>query len=340
MLLRRITFPLLFVIALAGSPARAAEPSDADRATARALAEQASEALEKKDFTRAAELFGRADALVQAPTLALGFARAQVGLGKLVAAHETYQRIVREAARAEGNKAYASAVRDAEQELSMLIPRLPSVTIVVQGAEAPTVELNGVLIPSASVGVKRFVDPGDHVVRASARGYLVATSSFVAAEKASSVVEIVLVRDPAFPPIQGGQGAPTGAPTGAPPPTTEGEGEGGGGMFVAGLTLAGVGGASLIASAVTGGLFMSSKSTVDERCIDGRCDQDGIDAANRGETLALVNTVTLAGGLAVGGVGALLAILDAPSGPSDGPRAATVAAYASGPVVGLEVRFP
>ena len=111
-------------------------------------------------------------------------------------------------------------------------------------------------------------------------------------------------------------------------------------MFIAGLTLAGVGGASLIASAVTGGLFMSSKSTVDERCIDGRCDQDGIDAANRGETLALVNTVTLAGGLAVGGVGALLAILDAPSGPSDGPRAATVAAYASGPVVGLEVRFP
>ena len=57
-----------------------AEPSEADRATARALALEGHNALKNKDFASAADRFGRADALVHAPTLVVDWARALQGL--------------------------------------------------------------------------------------------------------------------------------------------------------------------------------------------------------------------------------------------------------------------
>ena len=73
-----------------------AEPSAADRATARPLAQQGHEALENEDYAVAADRFSRAEALVHAPTLLRDLARAQVGLGRFVEAHENYNRIIRE----------------------------------------------------------------------------------------------------------------------------------------------------------------------------------------------------------------------------------------------------
>ena len=63
------------------SGAALAEPTAADRATARTLAQEGQQALESKNYAIAIDKFGRADSLVHAPTLLLGLARAQVGLG-------------------------------------------------------------------------------------------------------------------------------------------------------------------------------------------------------------------------------------------------------------------
>jgi len=46
-----------------------AEPSAADRATARSLADEGYTALQDKHYAEAADRFSRADALVHAPTL-------------------------------------------------------------------------------------------------------------------------------------------------------------------------------------------------------------------------------------------------------------------------------
>src|SRR5258706_3157916 len=78
------------------SSAALAEPTPADRATARTLAQEGQQALEAKNYAIAIDRFGRADSLVHAPTLLLGLARSQVGLGKLVEAQESYNRIIRE----------------------------------------------------------------------------------------------------------------------------------------------------------------------------------------------------------------------------------------------------
>src|SRR3954447_24828622 len=88
-----IALPLVITRAHADVP-------DADRATARELAEQGKEALDRRDFAVAEDRFRRADALIHAPTLLLGLARAEAGLGKFLAAQESYERILREGAAA------------------------------------------------------------------------------------------------------------------------------------------------------------------------------------------------------------------------------------------------
>lgn len=146
--------------------------SDADRATARALGERAHVALAAKDYVTAADLFARAEALVAAPTLTLGLARAQVGLGKLVASHESYQRVVRWDLGARPPKAFSAAVEAARNELGALARRLASIVIQPVGAQGATVTIDGEVVPAAALGVPRVVDPGRHVLLARAAGFL------------------------------------------------------------------------------------------------------------------------------------------------------------------------
>src|SRR6201999_2886024 len=113
------------------------------------------DALEKKDWAAAADRFTRADALCHAPTVTLGLARAQVGLGKLVNAQEIYSRVVHEPIPANASAAFSRAVDDARRELDALGPRVPSVLINVKGVDAPKVTLDGVDVPNAALGVKR-----------------------------------------------------------------------------------------------------------------------------------------------------------------------------------------
>src|SRR6185312_5466429 len=125
------TIALLTALGLLLAPASAsAQLSDADKASARARAQQGQDALDKHDFTTAADRFARAGELVHAPTLALGLARAQVGLGKWIAATETYYRLLHEPVPAGAPPAYTKALADARKELAALEPRIPSVTIV------------------------------------------------------------------------------------------------------------------------------------------------------------------------------------------------------------------
>jgi hypothetical protein len=77
-----------------------AQISDADRATARVLAPQGQDALDRKDFTTAPDRFESARQIVPAPTLDLGLARAHVGL-------RHYNRILREGAPAGSPAAFA-----------------------------------------------------------------------------------------------------------------------------------------------------------------------------------------------------------------------------------------
>src|SRR6185295_14624265 len=114
----------LLAFVTVSAPRGAAAQSDADRIEARHLFDEGQDALDRQDFSTAEDRFRRAYALVPAPTLRLGLARAQAALGRLVAAEETYTAIVREGAPATASKAFRDAVKDAEKELEALDVRL------------------------------------------------------------------------------------------------------------------------------------------------------------------------------------------------------------------------
>src|SRR6266542_453027 len=183
---------------LALAPVKAsAEAPDADRTMARAMAEEGQDALERRDYRVAEDRFTRADALIHAPTLMLGLARAQAGLGKLVEAHESYQRILREGVKPGSPAAFSKAVVDANKEVEAIAARLAWVTIDVSPAADVEASLDGMPVPRAALGYKRPVNPGTHRLRVSAPGFLTREQTFSLSEAAKTAVTVQLVPDPA-----------------------------------------------------------------------------------------------------------------------------------------------
>ena len=116
--------------------------SDAERAGARAAANQGADAFEQAKWAEAVELFSRAEALVHSPIHLSYIARAQLKLGRWVEAYELFNRIKREPVEAPVSTAAANAVADANRQLSTLDAQLPYVTVNVKGTDT-----QGVTVP-------------------------------------------------------------------------------------------------------------------------------------------------------------------------------------------------
>jgi len=144
--------------------------TDLERATARDAANNGRAAFDAGKYEKAIDYLSRAEQLVHSPTHLLFMARAQVKLGRLVAAHETYLKITRETLASNAPKAFVAAQDSAEQEQEALDARLPSVTVTLQGATtAPdtTVQMDGTPLPTAMIGIPLPADPGEHVFKAT-----------------------------------------------------------------------------------------------------------------------------------------------------------------------------
>jgi hypothetical protein len=322
-----VAVALLSVPAL---PARVAfAQSDSDRATARALGQEGESALEAKDYKTAEDRFRRADKLIHAPTLELGLARALVGVGKLVEAQETYNRIVREGVAPGSPAAFARAVESAKKEVEAVSPRLGTVTISVKGAggaEVPNASatLDGVALNTASLGVRRFIDPGAHVLQASGTGYKAGELRFNVGEGQTTDAPLNLEFAPQAAGASAAGAAPGGAPGGSPggaaqpgeePPHRKGPG-------ILPWVAFGIGGAGLILGGVTGGLALGAHSTLAGECPATNCPPDKQGDLDSYHTFALLSTV----GFIVGGAGAVAGVvllLTAPKGESPPPAQAS-----------------
>jgi hypothetical protein len=292
---RRLSALTLSIFLALLAPSALAEPTAADRATARTLAQEGQHALETKNYTAAIDKFSRADALVHAPTLLLGLARAQVGATKLVEAQENYNRIIREGVAPGAPKSWSKAVDDANKEVGAISPRIPWVTITVLGPSNPEVVIDSTPVPHASLGVKRAINPGTHKIRVSAEGYLPQEKSVVLTEGQSLNVNIELEQ----------------APESAPPPEkkvatavavdTSSASSGGEWRRTVAYVAFGVGGASLIVGGVAGGLALAKNSQLEDACPDrNNCDpsqRSNIETYRRLGTIADVGFI--AGGIGV-----------------------------------------
>lgn len=273
-----------------------AEPSEADRATARALAIEGHEALTKKDYETAADRFARADALVHAPTLVVDWARALQGLGRFVEAHEKYELVLREGVTPSAPKPWVRALDEAKKELEALKPRLGWVTVVLVEPPEATVKIDGVAIPPAAIGVKRAADPGFPEVVVSAPGYEPFTQVVTVGPGEEKSIEVSLRKLPEPPkraPL-GGDAAPA-----SPEPGTR---------RVLTYVAFGVGGAGLVAGGITGALFLRKKADLNDECLDTRACRSA--SKNKIDTYNSFGTATGVS-LAIGvvGLGAGLALV-------------------------------
>jgi hypothetical protein len=152
----------LAVIVGALAPARAFAQSASEVAAARSLFEEGVAAASASRWADALSAFERSYAIAPRSTTLLNLAGAQVQLGQLVAASESYQRLIREA----GRNARERRLREqAEEALEALTPRIAHLTLRIDAlAASDEVRIDGETVAHAIVGVATPVDPGAHRV--------------------------------------------------------------------------------------------------------------------------------------------------------------------------------
>ena len=277
--------------------ARSAIASDA---TAEALFRAGREAMDRGDYAQACSQFQESQRLEPAGGTAFNLAACFEKLGRVASAWKTY----REAA--ERLPAGDARVRMSEDQARALESRLPKLTLrAAPGAGAIEVELNGVALGAATLGLALPVDPGEQRIAVRAQGREARELTVVLAEKESK--EVVL--SPGAPVAPGGaESAPAKTAPASSQPADDGSGR-----RTAGWVVGGVGLAGLTVSLVTGMMVLDKKSTVDDECTDDVCSSTGDEAASSGRTLSTVSTAAFVVGAVGLGVGAYL-LLSAPSG--------------------------
>ncbi len=140
-----------------------------ERAGARAAADQGFDAFQRGEWENALDLFGRAESLVHSPMHLLYLARSNVRLNRWIEAQDAYLRVVRQPLPPGAPAALAQAQQEATRELEALEPKMPFVSIEVEGAngsEPVEVTQDGRALPPALIGVAHPLNPGAHTWQA------------------------------------------------------------------------------------------------------------------------------------------------------------------------------
>jgi hypothetical protein len=324
-------------IIVVAAGAGAVEPADdSTKNAARELAQRGKEAHERGDWAAAGDFYGRAYALVPAPTLALREARALAQGGLWVQAVEAYVRATHAPLDAESPEAFRHAVEDANRELAELRPRIPQLKLVIRrtaGTEV-SVAMDGQPYPAALWGVERPVNPGRHQIVASTPQGPETKATIDLAESATKQVELVIAGGaPSTGKAVGRGPTPVAEPSNTPAPQADST------SIYPPLTYAalGVGGLGLGVGVVTGIMAASKHSSVEQQCPHDQC-LEGSAAEQDLEGFRTLRTVSTVGYVvgALGVAGGVALYLVAPTG---GAHQARVTAYLTPSSAGISGRF-
>jgi hypothetical protein len=277
---------LLPVLALVLAAARPAAAQSKEQAAA--LFQEGREAAKRGDYTTACAKMEESYRLDAAHGTLINLADCQERLDHLATAAQRFQEA---ADKLDPNDDRLPAVK---QRIAALAPRVPKL-IVELSTNAPVstrVTRDGILIAPTSLKKALSLDPGPHVIVASADGR---EDRQYRIDAGAGRTEHVVV-EPG--PPAGSEAAPgtTGAPaSGGRAP-----------LRIAGFVVGGVGLAFLGAAVGTGLVLPSKQSTVNQNCgpaaglLPNHCNATGFDAAQSGKTLSAANTATwVVGGIAV-----------------------------------------
>lgn len=293
---RWLAASLLALALVLGSsaPARAQpdhrRPSAEEKESARTLMDTGRKREKGGDHEGALRAYLAADRIMQVPTTGLSVGRMQVELGRLAEARDTLLRVSRHPQQPGEPRPFTQARQRAEELAAELAGRVPSITFEIEGVPPDaevTVRVNDAEVPTEALDLPRKVNPGRHVVVASAPGFRDARRVVNVEEGEEQVVALVL--DAALPTDEGGDEA--------------GEDEAGVHPLVwVGFGTAAVG---LTVGVITGGVAASKSSELDDECPNKVCPperESDLDALN-----AVAHTSTVF--LVLGGIGAAVGVV-------------------------------
>ncbi len=193
--MRRRLAAALVVAGLLAPSAAFAEPSAADRETARTLMKQGDTKAASKDFAGALKDYQAAHAIMQVPSTGLSLAKTQIELGLLVEARDTLLGIARLPKPVVEAPPLAKAREEAGPLAQKLAERIPSLSISIDGPPAGSaqVTVDGAAVLPDTLGTPRKVNPGQHTVVAAAQGFQNATRTVTVKEGETAQVAIRLI---------------------------------------------------------------------------------------------------------------------------------------------------
>ena len=272
-----------------------AEPSDAQKETARSLMAEGRQLREDKDLHGALTRFQAANAIMGVPTTLLELAKAQADLGLLVEARSTLRSLLAAAAKDGEPEPFREARAKAEALDAELNARIGSLHFVVSGLPAGggvTITVDSDQVPAAATAMPYRLDPGHHRIVANAE-HAHAVKEVDVGEHDTLEVPLELKPD-ALPDAAPVEPAPRPAERTAVPALA----------YVGG----GVGIAGLLVGGLSGGLALSKKHSAEAGCTANRCPPStwrDLDSAHSLATVSTVGFIVAGAGLGIG-IGSLL----------------------------------
>jgi hypothetical protein len=204
----------------------------------------------------------------------------------------------------------------ARAQVAALDRDVPEITFVLPASapEGLVIKRDDVALQSSDLGKPIRLDPGEHVIVVETiNGKSKQTNLKVAkGEKRKLVLAI---------PEEDAPGTTSAPPPEAPKPST------GGGHLPITIAAGAVGLVGIGVGAVTGGIALGDKSTVDAHCTGLVCDQTGKNAVDDGRTMGLISTI----GFIAGGIGVAAAVVLFLTEPKKSPGAGANVRFVTGP---------
>lgn len=320
----RVVAALLALAIGTGSMVTFAEPTAAEKETARTLMKEGRARRKNGDHKGALEAFSAADALMHVPTTGFEVGKEQLDLGMLVEARDTFLRVSRIPEEPGEPPPFAEARKQASDLAKEIEPRIPTLKLAVTGAEGePKVTIDGNALPKAMLGLPQRLNPGTHQIVAVV-GAVKRTTSVELKESETreatldltpTAEEAAAAKAPAPPEEKPTKPeTPTEVPSGSSPLTWIGFG---------------VAGAGVVVGSITGLLAMSKTSSAKEVCEGNLCPPAAHDDLASARTMSTISTVSFI----VAGVGVGVGIYGLVAGGSTKPTTSTGANF--GPFRGV-----
>lgn len=276
-------------------------------AAARSLAVEGVKLARAGHCAQALDKLERAEALHHSSIVLAELGECYLRLGKVVKASEALRSVVREGLPPEPSPAQTQALQRAQGSLPQALARMAQLTLDVHGPspDAVQVTIDGILVPSALLGVSRPTDPGAHDLAVSAPGFLSDASSLQLEPGEMRVLTLHLRAVAQAPRARSEPSAPSLANHAA-----EQQPRAASARQRGAYAALGVGAVVAAAGVVAGGMAVRYARRLDERCQGDACPETSRDDLSAGRRWALSSSILLASGAASLIVGGVLLILE------------------------------